>query len=85
KRITGIAVPAAKNIGNQYPLLDDKDRGISVPKNKTNMVGQNAKEKINPIKNEPTSFFLLKARIGTCKEKELLIFIILTNMSPINI
>ncbi len=30
-------------------------------------------------------FFLLKARIGTCKEKELLIFIILTNMSPINI
>ena len=77
----GRAVPTEKNDGNKYPYVYDKDKGINVPKNRTNIVGQKAKEKKNPSKNEPTSFWF---RINLI-EKKYLPFIIPDNSNPIKI
>lgn len=79
KIMTGSAVPIAKRDGNAYPYADDKAKGISVPKNKTNIVGQKAREKRNPIKNEPAFPCLETCSEGPNIEKDQR-----TRITPVN-
>lgn len=50
---TGKAVPSANKDGSTKPYGLANTIGIKVIKNRTNMVGQNAKENPNPSKKEP--------------------------------
>ena len=51
--ISGIEVPAPKTAGSTAPYDELSTMGMRVKKNSENMVGQNAMEKLTPIKNEP--------------------------------
>ena len=48
KRISGRAVPIAKIDGRINPYELDNTTGIRVTKNRINMVGQKAREKLKP-------------------------------------
>lgn len=52
-------VPNAKIVGKVIPKGLVRDKGIRLIKNKTNIVGQNPKEKLTPSRNAP-SFPLLE-------------------------
>jgi hypothetical protein len=50
---SGIAVPIANNDGRIKPYELDITTGTSVTKNKINIVGQKAEEKLHPNINNP--------------------------------
>jgi len=50
-------VPNAKIDGKEIPKGLMRDKGIRLIKNKTNIVGQNPKEKLTPSKNAPIFSF----------------------------
>lgn len=55
---SGNAVPNANKDGSINPYELDNATGIKVIKNKMNIVGQNANERLKPNKNEPNGIFL---------------------------
>lgn len=50
---TGIDVPIANTEGKTAPIDELRTIGINIKKNKENIVGQKAAEKLTPIKKEP--------------------------------
>lgn len=52
-RTTGSAVAAPKAAGRNIPLSAVRDSGISMPKKRNALAGQNVRAKINPNIKEP--------------------------------
>jgi hypothetical protein len=61
---SGIAVPITNIRGRINPYGLDSTFGIKVTKNRINMVGQKASEKLNPSINEPNGFSCLYSNYG---------------------
>ena len=62
--MTGNPVPMAKTTGKYNPSAEDRVMGMSIPKNRAPLYGQNASAKIRPIKNDPKSPLSLNASVN---------------------